>query len=774
MLTLFFMTTFIVAFTMNYIISEDENKKSDGRELYGEYDAIIMGVSYSEAESLATDSVVEGYSICEYEHDYDNSSIVIKADKDLFEISNYEILNGRFPENDYEIMCDGKFLSQIGCSSIEDAPIINRFGREYKIVGQFDKKELSQSVGVYTPLFISKIEKEKSGECNIYIKLSGDDCAQNAKYLLDKYGIENGTVTYNYDFLGYTERNEHGEYTGIWMRLYIGAEVLIVILTMYIVYKVTVIYIRKSEYNYYIIIACGVKPHKIAMQIAKLICCGWGGLGILNSVLVILYNAVYTNLKGRETFFAAGIEKIICVLAVMAIIIGGMVYIRAEKILNEKTKDRLNNKENISKPVKKVKMKSSFVKFMGNNTIAMKKWQYLAFFFCIVVSVTGFVAVSYMLNNVFEIKDENGYDYRADYIYSSPMEMTFGIKNMEQKYQSIQAEAELFKIYPIYFKRDTIKIKKTCPSAEYIEYKKATSPEWKTVFRNIDNSKYDDEVTFVGMDEEGILGLCEKNNIKKTKLNDGECLCVKDIRIENSDSIEWGVDTGKEILLETYDFDNMDKDGNVSCERVKLQVAGSVGSIPVKNKEFDYNPIVIVNMNVFYKMVEYKYPQIMYVDRKEGTEDEIKRYFSDLGGISLVDLQREKEAVYEQKFRVEIMAGVLTAGLIFVLIINVYIMLNEAFESNKRQIKVLKIIGIDNKKVVMIQFWIYMKLYIYSMLVSNIISILFCYAAALYLKNQIGHFEFFVPYGTLIFANVLVTVMFAGVAWLLSRRTARL
>lgn len=780
LILVFLCTILILEFMPEYYHIQKEIKKEEGKNLYGSYELTIDNVTKETAQKIAQEKKVADYELYTFDsgivEDFPVNIWLQGVSHQVFDLSNYKLLHGRFPETAEEVLCDHKFLKQMGYKWEEGKPLtIEISEKSYQVTGEFIEKSIYEVVGVVQPYnFLINLEAAeavraelKPGEIpsnyGLYIETNDRDFVSMARHLRQKYQLTDEQIFYNGDYLEYAGINEKNEDTALEWVLYKIVYVCICFLLLCLLYKLILLYVEQRQHDYYILMSCGISPKSIRWEVIKLIGTIYLVLGIVCEIGLYIVEKSYVFVHNYRISLWKGTGNVLVSFVIFGTLLMIALWFRLQRILGRRISTRLDNIESIDISQKKKQQplnpKHHLVRALGANTIYVKKRQYISFLVLIVMSMLVLIFTHYCAEEWFAIEDNSPHDYRLEYLYANYEQELYGIEGMDETYRQLQQETDLFEVSSLYYDYETVDVRKSAISKEYVDYLKSISVQNNIAFRQIDNQKFSQGVMLVALEDKEWKALLKENGMENFPLQGSECLVVSQIET-GSKTIPWGVKKGEEFSFIWYDYEHGNADGTCPEQEFTLTAIGEINRLNTNRQEFYYSPIILISKDLFVQLKRYDYPQIVYLDRKTATSAEMEAYFSDISSIDLVDMGAEKEAVKNYRFRTSVFLYVLIGSLLLLLAINIYIVLMESFRSNKRQLAMLHAIGIEKKKQVAIQFLVYLKLYGMAFFLGNGLSLLACYASYLKAGNVIGYSLFEWPISSLIITNLMVFAVF--------------
>lgn len=219
---------------------------------------------------------------------------------------------------------------------------------------------------------------------------------------------------------------------------------------------------------------------------------------------------------------------------------------------------------------------------------------------------------------------------------------------------------------------------------------------------------YNDGYVFIGADETYLRKMygCDYGALK-----DGECIVVENVTTEEGKGFEVGLDVGTEIQYNYFNEENEPVSG-------KLTVADHIDKLKINIPNTNYMIYVLVNMNTFNLLKEYRYPQILYFNDLKNKPELIHEFFKGIKSVNVVNIHEEIEKANDSKRRIGIGVYVFSGLFIFLLSVNTIVCLMDRYDASRRKMAMLKAMGIANSKIIFMQLYDYIRMLLTAILVG--------------------------------------------------------
>lgn len=726
----------------------NEKNLKNAQELYGNYTLAVNNLSENDLQSIK--KLCEKYKTeTVYLQNLSTSAgTKVYGENGFFDVSNLELLEGKLPVNNRQILCEQKYLNQQGLSfSLDNKTYIELDGIKYLITGTMCVNDNIHIEGYYMPQFFlnyTTADFEKSSEnYSLYIVTDTQESAFELKTrILQMYDIDDTNINFNNSVLIYTGLTESGESSDI--ILSICDKLFYLILALLVVIFISVISMR-------------YKKMKSTIEI-------YAKLGLSKNSLILVSLFFITIVFVIATLFSIGalIFMLHLIQANIAILKHSLVFMvlfsilsivlsvfSFSNVLSNRSIIRLKNTFiRKSRKLKKVERcnselinaKHPFLKIAQIN-IAYGKKRYILSIIGTVLTIVILSSFLYSTNYINIDQGEYKYDYRVDYVYDSMADSYTGSKEIFDKYKDIMS-SDFFDSYSIYYKKHTLKINKNSMDKNYINFLKSNDTEAFVELEHIDNKPFSARFIIIGADKEqqkNTYGLSEQYDLK-----DNECILINYVNTPTGKGFSTGLSKGESLTVSHYDYSTVEGGTASDFEVIVKEV---VNDIDFKIQDSFYYPIIIVNKNVFNKIspLEYDYPPLLYLNLKSGSKTAANDFFKGTSGMLLTDLTEIKHMIDEQAMTSTISIFVMCILLTFILAINSSLNIVNKYNFERKQIATLKAIGIDNKHLIFNLVYEYILTILQSIIFGSVLSFLACYISHLYIREKVFYFVFEIP-----------------------------
>ena len=726
------------------VYTEEKNLKS-AQELYGKYTLTVNYLTSDEMKNI--EKFCSDYeTVAIYQKNLSTSNgLMIYGTREVFDISNLELLQGSLPKNNNQIVCEQKYLTQQGITFSEEQDLyIELDGTNYIITGTMCVNNNIHIEGYYMPQFFfdyTSASFEKNSEnYSLYIATPTQEKAYELKsQIVKKYNIEENNIAFNNSVLIYTGTTESGDSSDIILSVCDKLFYLILVLLTIIFTSVISMRYKKMKATTDIYIKLGISK-KTLLIVASLFIIGFFLISMFVDIIILIF--VLSLVKANVEIIKQPI--IFMTLSMMLSIFSTILAF--SNTLNDKLSLKSCNlppkqiKNSAKHNSELINTKYPFLRIAQINIITNKK-RYILSVIGTVITIVILSLFLYSTNYINIDQGEYKYDYRVDYVYDSMADSYTGSKEIYDKYTEI-ISSELFDVYPIYYKNHTLKINKNCMNKDYIKFLKNSSTEAFMELEHIDNKPFSTRFIIIGADEEQlktVFGLKEQYSLK-----DNECLLVNYVNTPNGKGFSTGLSKGEVLTVSHYDYSICES--GVEAD-FKLKIKNIVEEIDFSIQDSFYYPIIIVNKSVFNKIspFEYDYPQLLYLNSKTNSKAEINDFFKGASGMLLTDLTEIKSMITEQKITSSTSIFVMCILLIFILATNSSLNIINKFDYERKQIATLKAIGINNKYLVFNLAYEYIITIVQSIIFGSIFSFLACYIVYFYIREKVFYFVFEIP-----------------------------
>lgn len=756
--------TFVVSLTFvefytNYLVTKNDIAIQEGYKEYGEFQFQISGLTYDKALIISQEKDMKKTCIYSAQYVVNENAYTYYINTDFFDFSNVKLSEGKFPEKENEIMCEKKYLYKKGLEFSSDSITkIEYNGKEYIVSGVVSINDIGVTMNLYIPvLFLNYNTNKDLVKDNILACMTDTDkYTKISDYLRVKYEILEDNLIYNNNVLSYAKVNEYNKSTDVFNPLRYIVLIVSFALFILIVSNIIVIVTKKIKNETMIIRALGIRIKTIEIEFEKII------LKILVTadiiafiVLGIALNCYYHKVEYSPDVIRT-IVLMVCIAVLHHILVLIVAFLSFRKHCSGTIHKAVSNIDDVSIHSKNMKSrlygkKLPFLK-VAKLSVSMNKTRQILSVLVITISVVAITVFNYISQYIFDLEENDSYDYRIDYEYSDIKETLFGSDEIKSVYKDMLARTDIFDIYPIYYSQVSVELNKSDVSDQYKNYYAELSNENYLKFVVNKTGSYSDRFIFIGADEAILKKVycCDYG-----QLADDECIVVESVSTPNNTSFPVGIKVGTKLQSRYMDIEN-------ECEKSsEWKVVDIVDSINIAIPNTYYKCYVIVNMKNFEKFELYNYPQLIYFNDKHNDYDNIHEYFKGITDINVVNIADENEQIKEQRFTSTVILYLLLILLLVLLAINTIISLLDRYDMNRRKFAMLKAIGIGNSKLYLIQLYDYYRTIFTSLILGTILSYIVCYLVYLRIRNELFYFIFKFSYSDLLLPVGVVILIFA-------------
>ena len=744
----FFSLLFLVTYVNYRYISTEVNLQT-GHENFGNYQLYMYDITLDNATIISDDSYVAQSTLLYAKQTDDRKAKMVFSHRDLFELANYELLEGEFPTSEKEVLCEQKYLAQLGLSFDKDnKPHLKVNGIEYSVSGIYRANEFVQIVGMYIPTFIFSYDHSigaiDSGEPNYSVMCTTiGDPSYVREVFIDKYRLSDDAVTLNNHVLAYAAVDGDGQTTDVFVQ---ACDYLIYIILGFMIVLFVSLFVllcKKNRTTIAIYTALGISKRQLCWSALLILVCLFGALSFLLVFFSLFISIFIINDLHIPTLLVLNVSVVLPHVTLCVIIS----MISFARLFPKDIALALSNRSDVSeRKTKKNHLESSlqtsrlpFLKMAQLNVSMHMGKQMIAVIGLVIASVFTSTFL-YIANYIFIDSGEYQYDYRIDYTYSTFVEERKGTEENYLKYLDMTKQENTFRVYPFYYQIHPTKIKKTNLSEQFVDFLRKSSSYSHKELDHIDNTLYEDNCFILGADEEQLRNVYNIDGLSSYNLADDECIVVKNVRTPDGVGFEHGLQEKDTFYLS---YANYAEDVGAIGNDIEISVKEVVSNINLPLSSCYYMPIIIVNHNVFNMLskYEYDYPQQIYLN-SECNYNQLIDYFKGCSGMTLTDLTRVKKQINELKVTLGttfILCGIL---LLAVLTLNLFINFIDKYQRNLKQLATLKALGVERKRLLLFLIYEIIAVIGFSIPLGTVLSIVICYFVHLYIRQKLFYFTF--------------------------------
>ncbi|MCR5691701.1 MAG: ABC transporter permease [Eubacterium sp.] len=230
---------------------------------YGEYHFMVKEISDSQVQELLAEDYIKKYEIMECDSEEESENLYVSSD--FFDFSNYDIIRGKFPENEGEVIAPEWYLFKLGIPEEQmiGAKIeVRKRGEETKeekvVSGTFTAYGEEQSTN---PVFLMKKgqEAEKDQLYNVYVQTENVNVEKYYNSLAKKYDWGNDGGRLNKEYLSALgESSEDEKYNYRDKVVYYIILVFIMFFVFMIINTIYKLFFEKGKKSFYIVKLLGL------------------------------------------------------------------------------------------------------------------------------------------------------------------------------------------------------------------------------------------------------------------------------------------------------------------------------------------------------------------------------------------------------------------------------------------------------------------------------------------------------------------------------------
>ena len=734
---------------VNYREISTEKILDNGSSKYGSHQLNIYDVSYSTSQKITNDKNLTKTTLMYIGSTQDQTGKKIYATDEIFELSNIKLLDGEFPGSSSEVLCEQKYLNQLGVSFSEEKSLkIDIDGNQYEVSGLIQTNDFLRIVGVYIPSFVFNYnvttdEIDSSKPLYSVLCTTNNNITDERNRIIKEYDLSGQNVIYNNNVLAYASIDSNGQSTDVFL---LACDYLIYVILGFMALLFVSLFslvCKRNKRTIAIYAAIGVSTKSILISVLKILLSLFLLIGGVLFILSIIVSAVL--LDQFEIWDSIAQNALIVLPYILSTVLFSMIsFVR---LFPKDISYALSNKDDISKEktIKRhnestlVTSRFPFWKMASLNVSLHSGKQAIAIVGLVVAMVFTSLFM-YISHYIFIDSGEYQYDYRVDYTYSSFLDERNGTESNFQKYVQMKQHPDLFDTYSFFYQVHPAKVKKSNLSKPFVEFLRSSSAYSFKELDHIDNSLYENNFFIIGADEEQMKNVYKITGLSDYTLSDNECIIVKNVRTPDGIGFETGFEGNDTFFItDSYyieDLGAVDKDIAMTIKEVVTDI-----NLPLYNCY--YMPIIIVNQNVFSQISWYKYdyPQQIYFNSKADA-NHIYDFFKGCPDIVITDLTTEKAQLNEQRTILGSVVFSSCALLLLVLVMNTIISYMDKFQRNQKQIATLKSIGVCNKKLLLFLAYEFFTTTGLAILFGMGTSLGACYISHFYIRKTLFFFTF--------------------------------
>ena len=734
--------------------------------LYGSFDVRFDGLSLAETEKLLRDTAATDSARMWYETlpDFigDRNANILYAEPNLLDgISDYTLHDGRMPAAENEILCDTVFRTAYP-ERIEQDTV--RLGEKtYRIVGSFVSKSNESYDFLYTPQFLVRFDAAsyQQAQSTLLMQVSGETQAERFRQIQDVITRNHiaAEAFYNASALGSAFMQPDGKPEPLFLSIYRG--IMLLLTGIGSVFAVLCFWLSLQNLRCEIQIGNAVGISKKDLQTAAVsvilrIVLNGILLAVLLSLAVTGIGCRYMQMPFPATVcrnlpqYGIALLPFILSMTAAALLTG--------KLFPENIAAALGNRSQI-RTGRRIYQKQSilehtripFIRIAKQND-QLRPLQKILSVSVIALSVCLPVAMLYLFSTFYSGSAQELYDFQIRYSFLNSMESITGSKQLAQSYENLKALPDT-EIFPFYTECVRAVLKKNDVSEAYRNYRSAHSAEYQKMFMLHSSAAYEEQVLLVGTDPDTLQRMFGVTGYPDG-IPSGQCIVVDQIMSRNAGKVSVGMQTGTQIALKPNFF---------CTEQRKFQVAAVAPKLPFYDSAYDGVIMLLLNEQDYQDYNPIPYPTSLYVNASD--PELLERFTEEQPEMRLADLREMRRIALETKLLILLTgAGILT-GLLAIVCICCYFVLQEQTERMRGQYAMMQAVGVPFRKVSLIQLYSVIDLYRKAAVTGVLLSIAACFGIWIIVRESRAYYgDFAVKWPHILLACAAVGLAFAVTA----------
>ena len=749
MIIISIVTMLIINVLNTSLFISGENLKKYAKEQYGLYKYQIYEQSYDLVNKIKNDPLV-------YEAAYSQSYLteeeyVLSCEEGYLKLLGIDVIKGKFPVNENEIMCNVSYLYSLGYKYDEMiGATVNINDTNYIVTGlvaygALDEFEFTGRIIVYNIKF-----KDLSLKYEIAVNTKSDNFNEEKNKVLKKYNISKEYYIDNGAYLHMANRNNEDKPILLLKAGYIilwGIIFAMLFLTNSIIFLIFD-RIKKINSVYYRI---GLKKDKIFKCLIKTFSIFY----VVSTVICIATSFVVSEVysfDNKRNFLLSGLKLNIIYALVLA---AYTIYLIRKKIYKENVLGyNLANKKIVRKNTLMPK-ENLYSQIADNIKVFSKVKKFIMILPLVFSGLLFIVSLYYIYNAKTYFKETNPYDYQL--IYKGNDVDLYQIDDynciIEDLEEEINADNRM-KILPVYLNdQQLVYIKRSALSSKYINVLKNSDIEIKKQVDRQEANIYT-KIAVLAMDEKYIdqIGI-DKNTYNL--LNDGECILISKVNSYGLGKIKTGLQKHDKIKLNLYD--------NGKQKQYELNIVDVYDDIDL-DIENDNNLIkIFVSKDWFLKNYEasisYSFPRILYL--KTNGNEEIINSVKGYPSIYIKDINENNKEIESYTSAVYTVAFLIISLVMIITMLNIIMIIVNRMYDIKKVSNILKIVGVRDSKIIKVFIYDIRKIFLSSYIVTTLISMILCYPILTGVDVNIVEFvRYYYPYKYLLALGIIYFVLY--------------
>lgn len=732
---------------------------------YGSYRLLVSNLDEKGVEKIVSEIKDTAVVYSEYSLTEDAETEYVRfdyVDENYFNISNCQLIKGSFPKNRNEILCESRYLTARGIEFNGTSVRLDINEKNYTVTGEIIFNNNFISSAGYTPIMMSNLKYAEPMEDSIDFSVlcggfSEKTFAESADVVKKKCGIKGDDIAYNNNYLSFLDIDEFGQTENVFFRILdVAFYPIICIMSLVFAFGFYLVTGKlRTEFGKMRLL--GINSKELYKAIAAFLFIVFIALSILTIMISGLIGAVFF---GSSIFPKLDWVKVVLVNLLYCFVSIGISLLftvkdNRKKVLEQvRSQNRKDKKNTALSYIEKAKF--PFWRVASIN-IKLKKSYVFCSIVCIGISIVLIGAFLYCTFFVEKNNSKKEYDYRIEYMYAKWAEQFDGSEKNYKMYQRLINDQDLVDVFPVFNTKVLLGLRKNNMSPEMVEFIKNTDPEKNKDLAYIDNSVVKISGCILGANVSELKKVYGLNDIEEEPADD-ECIVLENIVTQNGAYIYTGISEG-----DTVKYDYLDSTGGeLHDEQLNFKVKRTVPDLELSSEKYSGFFTIIVNHKVYEKISSYKYdyPELIYLNAKNGTDAQIKDMFFGETEVNLINQNQEKET--RNEYYSTVYLAVYSFFVILTIIMVFYTILTfiSIYNNNIKQTAILKGLGLSTGKLFFINGYVVIRNAVDSLLIGNGLLVAVLYFIYKYINNNFYMITFSLPnMGIVLIPNVTIIVL---------------
>lgn len=706
----------------NYLMLSKAFNIYENNSKYGVYEGGFYNIDESTMKQLICENQIENYHIYQEESLTKNNIqlTLYNSTQEIMNFINVELVEGKFPQNNTEILCEAWYLIQEGYI-LEQAigQQIKIDDMEYIISGYVKTYNLYEGIH-HTVCIANNIKKPNA----ILFQTSQSDLRKFISDMEKKYiSLKgNGFINLNRELLN--------ENTNSFMNygLYIIIIILCVIFTTVVLNNCIMMILIKYKKVIGIYSSIGISSNLI-----KVILCNMINITILIGnflgfvISTILFKYLQNFLYKDTIELDYSLNGIILGLIVLTIFEWLYVFFDIRKLIKNNIMDLILEKRTL-KGKFELKGERCLLLKMARNNKYFSKEQNIISIICLGVSITIMVSLLYCVNNFNRLYSKSDFDYIIDFEAVSTLPYDY---EEEQKdlYNMISLKISDYDYNPSFIYSSFTVFPKKLLTKE-LRKELSENIDYKTALRNTYQSDIRLPLIILGYSEKQLSELLKK----EVKLGDWQCIALENV---------WNISGNNKKI-------RFDKEDQIAINDRKNKIIdvtiNQIYNGEIKNLDYSgIGVVLIVNMNTFTQISNKIIPSKVYISLKDKKESEFINLFSGRKSVKLVNLAEDIKELKKLKKELATIFIVLVLILTAITLINTMITIYVRIKYFEEEYGIMHRLGISTNKRFRVILYELIFILFPSIFIGFILSIFCTYVIENKLPTQ-GLFSYEFPW----------------------------